>query len=375
MISALGVETVGVEEEYLLLDGQGLPAARAREVLLAASAPRGPWQADLQHELLQAQVEVATGVCTTLDEVRAQLTDLRRVVAAAAERAGCRLATVGAAPFVDGVGSVPVTEKPRYQGIHDRAPGLVEEQLINGMHVHVGVDDRTEAVGVVNRIRAWMPLVLAISANSPVWQGRDSGFASWRGIHFARWPVEGPPPAFADLEDHERRVEALLGTGAVMDRGQLYWHVRLSERYPTVEIRVADVQLDVETAVVLAGVIRALVVIALAEHRADGMLPVSQAVPLEVLRAATWRAARDGLAGQLADLRAGGVLPAARAIERLLEYVDDALAAAGDQEVVSAGLRRVLERGTGAQAQRSALADGGDAALIDLITAGAAAAR
>jgi carboxylate-amine ligase len=184
-----------------------------------------------------------------------------------------------------------------------------------------------------------MPLILAISANSPVWQGRDSGFASWRGIHFARWPVEGPPPAFADLEDHERRVEALLGTGAVMDRGQLYWHVRLSERYPTVEIRVADVQLDVESAVVLAGVIRALVVTALAEHRADGMLPVSQAVPLEVLRAATWRAARDGLAGHLVDLRGGGVLPAAQAIEGLLEYVDDALAAAGDQEVVSAGLR------------------------------------
>jgi carboxylate-amine ligase len=145
MIRALGVETVGVEEEYLLLDGQGLPAARAREVLLAASAPRGPWQAELQHELLQAQVEVATGVCTTLDRGPCPADRPSAHGGCRGRAAGCRLAAVGAAPFVDGVGSVPVTEKPRYQGIHDRAPGLVEEQLINGMHVHVGVEDRTEA--------------------------------------------------------------------------------------------------------------------------------------------------------------------------------------------------------------------------------------
>ena len=107
-------------------------------------------------------------------------------------------------------------------------------------------------------VRPWLPVLLALSANSPFWRGRDSGFASFRAVHFARWPVEGAPPVFASVEDYERRADDLLTTGAIADRGQLYWHARLSEHEPTVEVRVADVQLDAADAVVLAGLVRAI---------------------------------------------------------------------------------------------------------------------
>src|SRR3954453_5596670 len=283
--------TLGVEEEYLLLDADGVPAARSTPVLAAAGRQPRVRGAELQHELLEVQVEVATPVCSELAEVEDQLEALRSALARAAQAHDCRLAPTGAAPVEPDDEHVPVTDKPRYQDMLRRAPALVEEQLINGMHVHVGVPDRGEGVSMLAGLRAWLPVVLALSANSPFWRGRDSGFASFRAVHFARWPAEGPTPVFASAQDYEARVEALLATGSVRDRGQLYWHARLSEHVPTVEIRVADVQLEPESAVVLAGVIRALVVTALASAA-----PADQ-VPVEVLRAATWAAARHGLDG------------------------------------------------------------------------------
>ncbi len=357
---------MGVEEEYLLLDGRGLPAPLSREVLAEAGRD-GAADPSLQQELLQVQVEVATPVCTRLEEVREHLTRLRRDLGSAATRTGCRLAAVAAAPVEAQDGEhVPVSDSPRYRDMLAQAPALVEEQLINGMHVHVGVEDREAGVRVVAGIRPWLPVVLALSANSPLWRGRDSGFASFRGVHFARWPVEGPPPVFVSAQDYEARVEALLATSALRDRGQLYWHARLSEHLPTVETRVADVQLDVDSAVLLAGIVRALAVTALAAPA----VPADRQVPVELLRAATWQAARHGLEGDLVDPRTGRAAPAAHAVRGLLDHVATALDELGDRAEVLDLTARLLDRGTGAERQRAALRDGGPAALLDLVTAG-----
>jgi carboxylate-amine ligase len=360
--------TLGIEEEYLLLDGRGLPAPRADDVLDAARHRPGGRDADLQHELLEVQVEIATGVCPDLAAAERELGELRGSIAAAAASAGCRMAPVGAAPLVDDAEDVPVADAPRYRDLWERAPALVEEQLINGMHVHVGVPDRGDALRVLAGIRPWLPVLLALSANSPLWRGRDSGFASFRSVHFARWPVEGPPPVFGSVEEYEARAEALLGTGAIRDRGQLYWHVRLSEHLPTVETRVADVQLDAGTAVALAGLVRGLAATALAAPA----VPVAEQVPAEVLRAAAWTAARDGLDGALVDPRSGTAAPAAVVVRGLLAHVGDALGELGERELVEERVGRVVSGGTGAAKQRQALREGGVPAVLALITSGGA---
>jgi carboxylate-amine ligase len=360
---------LGVEEEYLLLDRvTGLPAPVAEAVRAGAALQPALGSGDVQRELLQVQVEVATPVCHELDEAGGHLLRLRHGLSTSAEEQGAVLLACGAAPWHDG--GTPVTDEPRYRRIHDRAPGLVEEQLINGMHVHVAVPTREHGLEVVNRLRADLPLLLALAANSPFWQGRDTGFASWRTVHFERWPVAGPPPHVDGEEDYDRRVTALLGTGALLDAGQLYWQARVSERYPTVEVRCADVQLRADDAVLLAGLVRALVATAL-EDAGDGV-PYAIA-PGELLRAACWGAARHGLDGDLYDVRRGRRRPPTDMLADLLDRVQAALRAAGDADQVRALADRLLREGTGATRQREA-ARRGAGALVDFVAAETVAA-
>jgi carboxylate-amine ligase len=359
-----GMVTVGVEEEYLLLDADsGYPASCWEEVRAAATLQPEVRKGEIARELLQAQVEVATPICGCLDEVGGHLRRLRGALHTAAAQAGCRLVVSGAAPFL---GPVPVTDEPRYRAMLEDAPQLVDEQVINGMHVHVGVPDREHAVAALNRIRPWLPVLVAMAANSPYWDGSDTGFASWRTLVFGRWPVSGPPPSFRDDADYIARTDALLDTGVIRDRGQVYWQARISERYPTLEIRAGDVQLLPEEAVTLAGLVRALVMTALADERAG--VPVVD-TPAELLGAANWRSARHGLDDDLVSPLDGHLRPAAEVVGSLLDRVAPALRTVGDLPRISDGVTRLLRDGTGAQRQRRAVAAGGTPALLDLLAA------
>ncbi|WP_326598026.1 carboxylate-amine ligase [Streptomyces sp. NBC_01803] len=350
--------TLGVEEEYLLLDpARGVPVARSARVRALAGGEVGA-------ELLRSQVEVATPVCADLAAVGTHLARLRRVAGAAAVAAGCRVAMTGAVPFA-GPDPVPVTDEPRYRALAADTPRLIHEHAINGMHVHVAVPGRKAGVDALNRVRPWLPVLVAMGANSPLADGRETGFASWRTLVFGRWPVSGPPPVFAGAEDYERRVAALLASGVVRGRNQLYWQARLSDRYPTLEVRAVDVQLRVDEAVMFAGLARALVVTALREGAAGVPVP---GVPQELLLAVGWGAARWGLDGEVLDPVGGRVRPVAEVVGTLLAYVGPALAAAGDLERVTGSVRRLLREGTGAGRQRRALAAGGAGALVDLLT-------
>lgn len=356
--------TLGVEEEYLLLDQDtGLPVPRAAEVQAAARYEPVLYRGEVDNELLQALVEVATPVCTGLDEVTGHLVRLRQALAAATHEAGCRLAATGAAPL-SAAAEVPVTRKRRYQEMRADAGRLVGEQLIAGMHVHVAVPDRSAGAAALGRLRPWLPVLIALAANSPYWQGGDTGYASWRTVVFGRWPVSGPPPFTADAAEYDRHAQALLDTGVIPDRHQLYWHARLSEEYPTLEVRAADVQLDLDTAVTLAGLARALVVTCVRQAR-RGVRPLDP--PYGVLDAASWHAARHGLDGALVDPRRGGPVPARDAVGALLDHLTPALTDLGDHERVTEGVRRILDAGTGAARQRAAFAKGGTEGLLDLI--------
>ena len=359
--------TVGVEEEYILVDpGSGLPVPLGEQVAGAARTSRALEPDDVQRELLQAQLEVATPVCQDLDEVGGHLLRLRHELGGAAEAHGCRLVAVGASPFLDRV-PVEITDEPRYRALQAGAPALVAEQLINGMHVHVSVPDRRCAVAALNRIRVWLPVLAALSANSPYWRGQDTGFHSWRTIVFDRWPVSGPPPHFDDDADYDRRVEALLRSGVVADRHSLYWQARLSDRYPTVEVRAADVQLRVDDAVMLAGLIRGLVATALREDERGGV-PVDRPDP-ELLRVAMWRAARHGLDGDLFDLRRGTQRRAGDLVLDLLEHVEPALETRGDAQQVTRLVERLLREGNAADRQRRIVDESGMGALVPFLAA------
>jgi carboxylate-amine ligase len=362
------VISIGVEEEYLLFDPvTGLPVAAAEAVRDAAGLDGAVAIAEVQHELLLVQIEVNTPVCATLNEVGGHLLRLRHALGIAAEKVGCRIAASGSAPFsVDG--HPAVTDTRRYRDMYEDAPQLVDEQMICGMHVHVGVPDRAAGVAALNRVRPWLPVLVAIGANSPLWRGRDTGFASWRTVVFGRWPVSGPPPAFIDAADYDRRVRALVTGGAIHDSGQIYWQARLSERYPTIEVRAPDVQMRVDEAVVLTGLIRGLVLTAIRERRADGTYPVDprpQPSP-ELMNAAGWHAARQGLEGLLVGVGGGPVL-GRDAVYSLMELVTPALDACGDTAQVGALVGQLLKHGNGSRRQRRALVDSGPLGVLNLL--------
>ncbi|MFE6868880.1 glutamate--cysteine ligase [Kitasatospora sp. NPDC057692] len=358
--------TLGVEEEYLLIDPRdGTPLPRAAEVLAAADLAPALRPSEAQHELLQVQVESATPVCEDLPAVVRHLSRVRAGLASAAAQHGCRVVPVGAAPF--GLDDpVPVTEDTRYRRARRQAPALVDDLMLNGMHVHVGVEDEEERLGVLVRLRPWLPVLIALSANSPYFRGRDTHFASWRTVHFDQWAVSGPPPAFADAADYRRRVAALGAAGAIADEGQLYWHARLSGRYPTVEVRAADVQLTVSDAELFAGLVRALAVRALLDERAGEPRP---AVPEELLRAATWHAARTGPRGRLVSPVSGTARPAADVVAEFRTHLAPGLRATGDTERIASLWKGFAHAGNGADRQRRWFGEGGREGLTGQLVA------
>jgi glutamate---cysteine ligase / carboxylate-amine ligase len=338
--------TLGVEEEFLLVDpDSGAPVALNREVASHAAER----DVELQLELTSCQVETATGVIDSTAELREQLMHLRRVAADSAARAGARLLAVGLPPTLPH--DFPVTDTPRYTDIGERFGMIAHEQGICGCHVHVEVPDRDAAIGVSNRLRPWLPLLLALTANSAIYRNADTGHASWRSVLWARWPSAGPPPHFASAADFDAAVELLCHTDVIRDDGMVYWDVRPSANFPTVEVRVADVPATVTETVLFAALVRGCVMTLLDEERRGQ--PVMPLAP-HVLKAAYWKAARDGLDGDGVDLENHVAAPMLSLVHRLVEHVRPALETAGDYELVAAGVSRLAEVGNGAIRQRRA---------------------
>src|SRR3954469_23601622 len=353
-----GVRTVGVGGDMLVVAASARPVPLGPDALDVASRrgegenPREHDRADreddqqtaahLVSELKAQQVELGTPVCDTLPEIDAELRFWRHRADAAAATVGGRVAALATSPIP--VTPVP-TEGDRYARMLDAFGLTAREMLTCGCHVHVSVADDDEGVAVLNRIRIWLPVLTALTANSPFWQGEDTGYASFRSQAWHRWPSAGPNDVFADAADYHRLIAQVLATDTVLDTGMVCFDARLSANWPTVEVRTADVALRVEDAVTHAGLVRGLVETAAREAR-DGR-PVPDVRP-ELVRLAAWRAGRSGLSGELVARRPARPAPAGAVVGALLEHVRPALADAGDEQRVTAGLAEVLRRGTGA---------------------------
>ncbi|RAO22562.1 carboxylate-amine ligase [Micromonospora noduli] len=363
----LSTLTLGVEEEYLLLDpdsGRNLPVA---DQVLAAL--RGPARDQSRQEFRHSMVEMVTPVCADLTELRAHLVALRRSAAEAATAAGARLVAVGATPVAEPHRTVP--DEPRYHAMSRRYGPVAHDPAVCGCHVHVGLPDRELAVQVCNHLRVWLPVVQAITTNSPLHDGYDTGHASWRSMQLERWPSIGPTPYFASVADYDRTVDELIAAGIMLDAAMVYWYARPSSMYPTVEVRVGDVCTEVDDAVLVAALVRSLVATLADDVRAGVTAPDIRDC---LVAAAHWRAAHDGLDGELIDLRAGGTRPAWALVDELMAVIAPALLRHGDLGYVLAQLARLRRDGTGAMRQRQVLDRAGDlrAVLDDLITRTAA---
>ena len=348
---------MGVEEELLLVAPDGGSAmAVAAEALAHADAlglrrtsgdePGGV----IGHEMTRQQLEVDTRPRTSLGALEEEVRALRARAATVARAAGAEVAALATFPLA---AEPLVVARPRYEAMAARFGETAREYLACGCHVHVGVTGREEAVGALDRIRGWLPPLLAVSTNSPYWQARDTAYQSFRSQLMGRWPSAGPPDLYGSAGAYDAAVAAMVGSGVLLDPGMLYFDARPSHRYPTLEIRVADVCLDAEDTVLVAALARALVETA---ARAWARREPAPATPTAFLRLQGWQAARDGVTGDLVHPSTGRPAPAAEVLAALVEHVAPALDESGDGDLVHRGLDRVLDRGSGATRQREVLA-------------------
>lgn len=349
----------GVEEEYLLLDAEsGVPVDRAAQAVASRPELRG----DVDREFFASQLETASPVCTSGEEADEALLRFRSVAGAAAAEVGAVLASTGLPP-VGGEHEGSVTPKARYREIRTELRAAAAHQYVTGTHVHVAVASPDAGVIALRGLGRWAPTLLAITANSPVWCGEETGLASWRHIKSMSWPLAGYPPEFANGAEYERAISTLVDTGVLIDSGVVTWVARLSDRFPTIELRIADAQLRAQDSVSFALLVRGLVDRILTDAE-SGIAP-GPLVP-GLVDGAIWMAARDGLTGSLIDPVDGAARPASAMLDEMLAFALPSLEAFGDAERVGTYLEQLRTMGGPAQHQLVAFREGGVDGLLAL---------
>jgi carboxylate-amine ligase len=366
------MRTFGVEEELLIVDPEtGMPLALA-DVILPGLLPPAPEtgrvvaaqrpvheDAGFSFELKLEQIETQTPPCLDYHELLRQLRQGRSLADQAARSHGARVAALATSPRGSATHTTP---SPRYVTMQERFGLTVRNQLTCGFHVHTFVESAEEGVAVMDRIRDKLAVLIALSANSPYWNGAETGFESYRTQAWNRWPGSGPTMIFGSLPVYRRVVTRLVESGVLLDEGMIYFDARLCRHHPTVEIRVADVCLRAEDAGLIAVLVRALVESAGREW-ADGVEPAP--VPTLLLRMAAWQASNCGLRGQLLDFGTFLPAPAVQVVQAFVDYLAPVLAEQGELDLVREGIARIVAEGTGSQLQRQPFKHGGLVAVVD----------
>jgi carboxylate-amine ligase len=336
--------TIGVEEELMILDGQSLDLANEIDALLG-EMPIG----EVKPELMQCVLEIATTPCDSVAEIRAQLGTMRGEVAERAAKRGLRIASAGTHPF--GLWeNQRIVKQPRYRDLISTLAFVARQELVFGLHVHVGIDDPEKAIYVANGMREYVPVLVALSANSPFWRSEATGLASTRMPIFRSFPRVGIPPLWADWSDYVRRIEAMVSSRLIDDYTYLWYDVRPHPNLGTVEVRAMDAQTRVEHTVALAALVQTLIK-ELGERHAGGERVPDY--PLEMLDENKWLAARYGLSAELADPVSGQRVVAGHVARDLLERMREQAEDLHCTEELSL-VGDLLENGNGAHRQRVA---------------------
>jgi carboxylate-amine ligase len=340
--------TLGVEEEYMLLDAESFDLVQHIDTVLAAIHGH-ELEPRINPELMQSVLEIATPVCRTPADVDVQLRKLRGYVGEIAREKGLRFGSAGTHPF-SLFERQRITARDRYHYLVDQMQYIARRELIFGLHVHVAVDDPDKAIQIVNGLLAHLGQLLALSASSPFWRGEATGLASSRQMVFAAFPRSGPPPRFRDYADYAEVVGQLERTGCIADYTHIWWDIRPHPRLGTVEIRICDAVTRVEHAVGIAAFCQALVKLYSEQYDAGQEIPSYHRI---LTTENKWLAARYGLEAPVMDLATGrrNRVPVAQLIRRTLRDIEPHARELGSERELE-GIREILAGGNGADRQR-----------------------
>jgi carboxylate-amine ligase len=340
--------TLGVEEEYMLLDPETWDLVQHIDSMLARVVDEGEFEARINPELMQSVLEITTPVCRTAAEVGAELRSLRTYVAELARKEGCRFASAGTHPF-SLFERQRITAKDRYRALVDQLQYIARSELIFGMHVHAAVDSPDKAIAVANGLLVHLPHLLALSASSPFWRGETTGLKSSRQMIFSAFPRSGVPPRFESYQAFADLVGQLERTGCIADYTHIWWDLRPHPRLGTIELRICDAVTRVEDAVALAAYFQALVKLYSEAFDRGREVPSWHRI---LVTENKWLAARHGLDAPVMDLATGrrNRVPIAQLVRRTLREIEPHARELGSERELE-GISAILGRGNGADEQ------------------------
>jgi carboxylate-amine ligase len=345
--------TLGVEEEYQIIDPE---TRELRSYITEILDGEHVKIREVKPELHQSVVEVGTSICKTAADVKRELIRIRRTVMDLAAEGGLKIVAAATHPFSSWI-TQEITPLDRYVTIREDLQELAQKNLIFGMHVHVGIEDREFMIDAYNVARYFMPHVLALSTSSPFWMGRKTGLKSYRSVVFRNFPRTGVPNAFRSWGEYRDLVDTLVSTGSIEDSSKIWWDLRPHHAYPTLEFRNCDVCTRIDEAVAVAAIYQAIVA-KLWKLRRDNL--TFRVYPTELIEDNKWRAVRYGLDGQMADLGKAQQMPARRLVRELIEwFVDDVVDDLGSRREVEYAFR-ILDEGTSADRQVATFERTGD---------------
>ncbi|HEV8671930.1 MAG TPA: carboxylate-amine ligase [Candidatus Limnocylindria bacterium] len=335
--------TIGIEEEFQIVDAQGQLKSHIETLLAAAGGRFGD---QLKREMMQSVVEAGTKICADVSEARDEIVTLRGSIAALLRPAGLRIASAGTHPFSHWQDQ-DVTEHERYKILEEELQDVIRELLIFGLHVHVGIPDRDRRIEVMNEARYFLPHLLAISTSSPFWLARNTGLKSYRHVIWSRFPRTGIPPDFPSWDEFENYVELLVRTGSIDDGKKIWWDLRPHAFYPTIEFRICDAATTVEESLCIAALTQAFCAKLLVLR--DKNLGFRKYMP-SLIQENKWRATRGGMDAKLIDLGKQAEVPMTDLAVEILEFVDDVVDALGSRRECE-HLLTIAREGTSADRQ------------------------
>ncbi len=346
--------TIGIEEEYQTVD----PETRdLRSHIHAEIVQKGKMllAERVKPEMHQSVIEIGTGVCRNIQEAKAEIRDIRSQIVGLARANGLRLAAGGTHPFALWA-SQDIYPDERYHTIVEDMKMVARANLIFGLHVHIGVEDRETAIQLMNGARYFLPHILALSTNSPFWQGMETGLRSYRCKVFDKFPRTNIPDLYAGWSEFEDYVELLIRTGCIDNAKKIWWDIRPHPHFPTLEFRICDMPMRLEESIGIAALCEAVLAKLYQLHQQNlSFRYYSRALIMEN----KWRAARYGLDGKLIDFGKQEEVPVRQLIGEILEFVSDVVDELGSREEIGY-IGRILQEGTGADRQLKIFRETGD---------------